>query len=314
VVETAEGCVIVGWTAEGLYPMLPPNDKMNVLWVDYDGSGAKQELSEGSGLFYYFGHSSDTLLGTGSSDANCLLKSTTLQAGSWAFSPVALLMGCRIGRWTLLDLKTYQQCVAEAGVRNPSSGFAAVVSPAGYMDSSEATGFSNGFRDAIAAGALRLGDAYRAGFAAVTPAQAEDLRHMTLLGDPSLTIRAGQTARGTPSQWLIEQGLTNNPYADLEDPDGDGFATWMEVQAGTGYLSKGVKVSGLGVRGAAADASTLTFEPVGGVTYRVMATTNLASGVWERVPWKETAEDAWAESGIPVDWPVRSVIVTYEGA
>lgn len=45
-----------------------------------------------------------------------------------------------------------------------------------------------------------------------------------------------------------------------------------------------------------------------------MTTTNLTSGAWERVPWKATAEGNWTEAGIPVDWPVRSVIVPSDGA
>ena len=269
------------------------------------------DLVDGAGLLYYFGHSNDEFLGVGGTVGNYFVKPLTLRNGTWSFAPVALLVGCRIGRWTFLDLKDFRQCVAEAGVRSPTSGFAAVVSPSGYIDAGEATGFANGFRDAIAAGALRLGDAYLAGFATVTPAQAANLRHMTLLGDPSITIRTGQTARGTPSQWLIEQGLTNNPYADLEDPDGDGFATWMEVQAGTDYLSSGVKIRELRASDVTSDGSSLTVEPVGGKRYRVMAATNLVGGGWERVPWRETAEAPWSDSSIPVDWPVEAVIVPY---
>ena len=68
-------------------------------------------------------------------------------------APVALLMGCRMGRWTLLDLKSEQQAIAEAGVRNPESGFAAVVSAAGYMTTAEAASFSQAFGGQIAAGA-----------------------------------------------------------------------------------------------------------------------------------------------------------------
>lgn len=313
VAQTVSGFEAGGWTAKCFYPKPAPNDAMNVLWEDYDGTGAAFELASGAGFFYYFGHSNDEYLGTGGSVGNTFVKPATLRAGTWPFAPAALLMGCRIGRWTFLDLKDFRQCVAEASLKNPTSGFCAVVSPSGYMESSVANGFSNGFRDAMAARALRLGDAYLAGFAKVGSAASVNLRHMTLLGDPALTVRAGQTARGTPAQWLIAEGLTNNPYADLEDPDGDGFATWMEVQAGTDHRSKGVKVCGLGPRASSEDGCTLTFEPVGGRSYRVMATTNLASGAWERVPWRESAEVPWTEAGIPVGWPVRTVTVPYDG-
>jgi hypothetical protein len=313
VAVTADGFESGGWTASRFYPKTDATGtyNMTVMWEDYNGEGVSLSLSQGAGFLYYFGHSNDEFLGVGGALGNYFVKPATLSSGTWPFAPVALLVGCRIGRWTFLDLKDFRQCVAEAGFRNPTSGFAAVVSPSGYMESSEATGFSNGFRDAIAAGALRLGDAYLAGFAAVSPTQAARLSHMTLLGDPSVTIRAGQTARGTPSQWLIEQGLTGDPYADLYDPDGDTFATWMEVQAGTDYLQSGVVVRKLGIHDLSEDGHSLTFEAIGDKLYRVMTTTNLSSAAWERSPWKAQADGEWTESGIPVDWPVESVLVPF---
>ncbi len=313
VAHTAEVFANSGWTAKGLYPLPAPNDKLSPLWNFNDESGAEVELNEGAGLLYYFGHSSNGLLGTSAKPDYIFVTAATLKASAWTFAPVAVLMGCQIGRWTALDLTPAAvQCVAEAGAHNRTSGFAAVISPAGYVEPFEAEYFSNGFRDAVGAGALRLGDAYLAGFGQLSDASAARVQHMTLLGDPSLTFRAGQTARGTPSQWLIERGLTGDPYADLADPDGDGFATWMEAQAGTGYLSKGVKIRGVGLGDIAADSQSFAFEAVGGLNYRVLTTTNLASGVWERAPWKAEASGAWTQAAIPGDLPLKTVIVPFD--
>jgi hypothetical protein len=311
VAQTAAGFAQGGWSPKGLYPKPPPNDALNVLW-EYNGAGAAPELRSGAGLLYYYGHSNDAFLGTGGSTVNTFVTPAVLRAGTWPFAPVALLVGCRVGRWTFLDLKDFRQCVAEAGVRNPSSGFAAAVSPAGYMESAEASGYSNGFRDAVARGVLRLGDAYLAGFAALSSVSVQNLRHMTLLGDPSLTLSACVTARGTPVEWMVAEGLTNNPYADLEDPDSDGFPTWMEQQAGTDHARSGVSVRALGAPAPSAGGATLTFETVAGAGYRVLSTTNLAAGAWESLPWKASSGDGWSEAAIPADWPVETVTVPFD--
>jgi len=313
--QVASGFAPGGWTVKGFFPKPPnPSYAMNVLWdntYDQPPTGVRYELSEGAGFLYYFGHSSDSILGVGTAFGSYFINKTTFQTGTWPFAPVAMLMGCRVGRWMQLDMKTQVQGIAEAGVRNPVSGFAAVISAGGYLQNSEALIFSNGFRDCIAAGALRLGDAWCGAFEAAGGTVSARMRHMTLLGDPSLCIRAGVTARGTPSSWLITQGLSGDPYADLKDPDADGFATWQEYQAGTSYSQKALKIRGLSSPGSL-DGVALTFETVAGMNYRVVSTTNLASGVWEPAPWKTDAAGAWSWSGIPVDWPVKTVVVPFE--
>jgi len=173
--------------------------------------------------------------------------------------------------------------------------------------------FSDGFRNSIAAGALRLGDAWCGAFAEAGGTASERMRHMTLLGDPSLCISATRTARGTPTSWLIAEGLTNNPSADLDDPDKDGFATWQEYQAGTPYLENVLRIRGFSANAASAGGSSLTFESMAGLSYRVVSTTNLVSGVWAPVPWKAAVGDVWSWSGILADWPVETVVVPFEG-
>jgi hypothetical protein len=241
-----------------------------------------------------------------------------LQAATWSFPPVAVLFGCRASRWTVYDLKMLgQQCVAEAGVRNPTSGFTATVGTSGYFEELDADDFSLGFSAAVAAGALRLGDAYLAGFQTVGAAVSTKLQHMTLLGDPALCINPTVTARGTPTSWLIANGLTNNAYADLSDPDGDGFPTWLEYRAGTDYNKAGTfQIRSWSLGTSASGLTSLTFE-LGSVTastgFRVLTTTNLASGAWETVPWKTSATNAWSTSAIPADWPIKTLLLPYAG-
>lgn len=314
VARTAAGFAAGGWAIKGFYPQAQ-DYWMDVLWdYDYDNTGVRYELAKGTGFLYYYGHSSDTLLGVTRSSGQWFIQSKTIMTNdTWKFAPVAMLMGCRIGRWTMLDLKTREQCIAEAGVRNPIAGFSAVISAAGYLQPTEAEDFANGFRDCIAAGALRLGDAWCGAFASMgDAAAAESAQHMTLLGDPSLCIRTGETARGTPSTWLIAQGLTNDPYADLKDQDADGFVTWQEYQAGTDYLlNSGLRIRALSVPGALETGMPLAFEPLAAKGHRVLSTTNLTSGVWEPLPWRVDASAPWSSSAIPGDWPKKAVEVPY---
>jgi hypothetical protein len=311
--QAADSFAAGGWTAKAFYPLADNNNNsMGTLWINtFNHTGAKYELDEGAGFLYYYGHSSDTLLGVNSLAGNWFRDAATIQAGTWPFAPVAMLVGCRVGRWTLLDLKTQLQCTAEAGVRNPSSGFTAVLSASGYLQANEALNLSNAFRDQIASGALRLGDAWCGAFATMGDATAALMAHMTFLGDPSLCIRAGWTARGTSADWLIANGLTGDPRADLKDQDFDGFATWQEYQAGTSPLQNVLRVRAVTAPGALATGLPLSFEPLSGQSYRIMSTTNLVSGPWEPLPWRIDAGGTWSWSGIPGDAPVKAVEVPY---
>ncbi len=313
-----------GWWLETFYPA-PDQSYLAPLWRDtYYGTGISYELQEGAGFYYFVGHSSDTV--AGNTMANKLFDAPMLRAASWPFAPVALLMGCRMGRWTLLDLKSEQQAIAEAGVRNPESGFAAVVSAAGYMTTAEAADFSQAFGGQIAAGARRLGDVWRGAFATLGHDRALALRHMVLLGDPSLCTRPDQTARGTSADWLLAQGLSGDPYADLLDQDGDGFVTWVEAQAGTGALVGGMRVIRLALPQAgsydplaavpdpAAPALALNIETLAGLAFTVVAADEPGSASWTPLPWRPVGGAAWTTGPIPGDWPLKQVEVPFEGS
>ena len=313
-----------GWWLETFYPA-PDQSYLAPLWRDtYYRTGISYELQEGSGFYYFVGHSSDLI--AGNSGANKLFDAPMLRAASWQFAPVALLMGCRMGRWTLLDLKSEQQAIAEAGVRNPESGFAAVVSAAGYMTTAEAASFSQAFGGQIAAGARRLGDVWRGAFATLGHDRALALRHMVLLGDPSLCTRPDQTARGTSADWLLAQGLSGDPYADLLDQDGDGFVTWIEAQAGTGALVGGMRVIRLALPQAGsydplaavpdpdAPVIVLSVEPLAGLACRVVAADDPGSVLWTPLPWRPVGGEAWTTGPIPGDWPLKQVEVPFDGS
>jgi len=315
---TASGLPVSGWLLEEFYP-LPDESYLASLWKNtYYQTGVYYELQEGAGFFYFVGHSSDTI--AGNSTPNKLFDAPMLRSATWPFAPVALLMGCRMGRWTLLDLRYEQQCIAEAGVRNRVSGFTAAISAAGYMTTSEAASFSYAFRDQVAAGAVRLGDVWRGTFAALGDEATRQLSHMALLGDPSLCIRVDRTAKGTPTAWLIGHGLTGDPYADLKDQDGDGFATWVEAQAGTSPTEGGLAFRGLSLPaglgaippGTDAEGIALTFTPLAGLSYRVVSTADLLVGQWQQVPWRPLGSTEWSWSAISGDWPIKSVVVPFE--
>jgi len=313
--NTAAGFASAGWTVTSYYGGNDPTESnMSYLW-DYgdNGPSVSSELNDGAGFLYYFGHSTEIVAGPTSDKTKALLSDVRIQNGSWDFAPVALLIGCKLGRWTSLYLSSYAFCIAEAGVRNPQSGFSAVVSPTWYIDDNEAKIFSYAFRDQIAAGTVRLGDVWLGAYHEVGQAIAKDLQHMTFLGDPALSIRVGATAMGTPWPWMIGQGLTDDPYADLSDQDGDGFPTWQEYQAGTGYLERGLKIRSFSGMDASNGEASVIFEPDAGIYShcRVMATTNLVSGVWDPVPWRSSSTNDWSWSGIPSDWPLKSVFVPF---
>ncbi|MDD4101234.1 MAG: C25 family cysteine peptidase, partial [Kiritimatiellae bacterium] len=302
-----------GWEIDTFYAAMG-DINLRPMWLGtgvYEGKGAYQRLCSGTGFFYFIGHSSDTLAG-GPNTANRFFGSAELVPADWSFAPAALMLGCRLGRWT--HYNSAGSSVNEAGARNPASGFAAVISPSGYMQPADARDYSYAFGAAVEAGALRLGDAWRGAFGVMGGAASERLRHMTFLGDPALTIRAGQTARGTSAAWLIGHGLTGDPYADLLDQDADGFVTWLEYLAETSPANGGVRLRTVaGFAGAAASGGLpLSFEPLAGLSHQVLSSTNLAAGVWEVLPWRTGSGEAWSLDAIEGDWPLKSVEVPYD--
>ena len=311
---TASSFTGSGWEIDTLYAAVG-DSSLRPMWTGaygyYEDNGASQRLAAGAGFFYFIGHSSDTLAG-GEGTATRFFGSDEMLTADWPFAPAALLLGCRLGRWTLLEMKNLTPSVNEAGARNPASGFAAVISPAGYMAPEDARDYSYAFGVSVGAGAVRLGDAWRGAFEGMGGAAALRLRHMTFLGDPALTVRAGQTARGTSAAWLIGHGLAGDPYADLLDQDDDGFATWLEYEAGTSPVQGGVRLRALaGLAGAmSAGVLPLSFEPVAGCSYQILSSTNLTTGVWEELLWRLPGE-VWSQDGIAGDWPLKSVEVPF---
>lgn len=311
--NTAAGFMGSGWEIDTFYAAAG-DSTLRPMWTGtgvYDGRGAYQKLCGGAGFFYFIGHSSDTLAGGTGTDTR-FFSSAELVSADWPFAPAALLLGCRLGRWNHYNAGGYT--VNEAGVRNPLSGFAAVISPAGYMQPADARDYSYAFGAAVGAGAVRLGDAWRGAFEIMGGAASERLRQMTFLGDPAVTIRAGQTARGTSAVWLMGHGLAGDPYADLSDQDGDGFVTWVEYLAGTSPVQGGLRLRALAGLADAASSGVLTlpFETLAGSAHQVLCSTNLAEGTWVMLPWRAGPEAIWSLDAIDGDWPLKSVEVPYD--
>lgn len=300
-----------GWSADTIFADQDDLEFIDWLWDDGQ-DGAYYKLLEGVGFFYFIGHANDVKAG-GRTEGPNFITSDILWEADWQFAPAALLISCRLGRWTHYGgVNIYS--INEAGVRNPVSGFSAVISPAGYMQPEDARDYSYAFGAAVAAGALRLGDAWRGTFENMGGTASERLRHMTFLGDPALVFRAGQTARGTSAAWLISHGLTGDPYADLLDQDGDGFVTWLEYLADTNPVrGGGIWLRSLaGLEGAASSgALQLSFEAVAGRGHQILSSTNLTSGVWDALQWRSGPEAAWTTDAIAGDWPLKSVEIPY---
>ena len=228
--STAVSFPSVGWWLETFYPA-PDQSRLAPLWRDtYHETGVSYELQEGAGFYYFVGHSSDTIAGY-TRDGK-LFDAPMLRTATWPFAPVALLMGCRMGRWTLLDLRQEQQAIAEAGVRNPVSGFAAVISTVGYTMPDQAS-FTSAFGAQVATGASSgrclVRNFCRAGEVAThSPCGMVFLR--------PIAQQRPDNPRGTSSDWLLAGGW--GTHADLLDQDGDGFAR-IEALAGTGALGRG---------------------------------------------------------------------------
>nr|HQQ91297.1 hypothetical protein [Kiritimatiellia bacterium] len=141
-----------------------------------------------------------------------------------------------------------------------------------------------------------------------------------------LCMRPDQTARGTSADWLLAQGLSGDPYADLLDQDGDGFVTWVEAQAGTGALVGGMRVSRLtlplagsyvplaAVPDPAAPAIVLSVEPLAGLACRVVTADDPGSVLWTPLPWRPVGGEAWTTGPIPGDWPLKQVEVPFDGS
>lgn len=132
-----------GWTADRIFAGQGDAFRLDLFWKNSIAqTGAYYKLLGGVGFFYFIGHSSDTLAG-GKDGQKHFLSNKILTAADWPFAPAALLLGCRLGRWNRCIADAYT--VNEAGARNRTSGFAAVISPAGYMQPADARDYSQAF-------------------------------------------------------------------------------------------------------------------------------------------------------------------------
>ncbi|MFO7936473.1 MAG: C25 family cysteine peptidase [Kiritimatiellia bacterium] len=176
-----------GWDTDYFYC---ENDSgFSSIW-DYDfNPSAKDMLCEGRDFFYYLGHSSDRLMGHSGDDAKYLLNPERLNSADWMYAPLAMCMGCRMGRFTALDVVNFTYCLMETAVKNPYSGFSATFSSAGYLTFGDAKNVTELISDEINLyGAERLGDAITASLDQMGAAGVADVRDLVLLGDPSMPL------------------------------------------------------------------------------------------------------------------------------
>lgn len=162
----------------------------NLIWKNtYYETGVWYDLQQGRDFFYYLGHSSDTLMGHASSSGKYLLSNSRLSTADWSYAPFAMCMGCRMGRYTALDVVNLHTCLMETALKNPSSGFSCLISAAGYLTFGDAKEISDLISDEINLyGARRLGDAWTAAMDQMGAAGLADIKHIVLLGDPSMPL------------------------------------------------------------------------------------------------------------------------------
>jgi len=163
-------------------------------------------LHEGRDLFYYLGHSNDAGMGAGSYYTRHILNNVSkyvdpdykqqqmewrsLKLADWEYAPFGLCMGCRMGRYTSLDVVGLSACLMETAARNSDSGFSTTISAAGYLSNGDAKQISTIFSEELNLyGALRVGDAYIAALDQFGAAGLAHLQHLVLLGDPSMPLR-----------------------------------------------------------------------------------------------------------------------------
>lgn len=263
-------------------------------------------LWSGSGIFFFFGHTSNVNLG--SSETRMLYK-TDITPNRWQRTPIAIVIGCLPNRWQSL---TETVSILPLGLFAEGTGFAAVMGatcnmlPYGGETLAVALLSETG-----GTRAMRLGDVWLRGLRATHGTgilSREELLGFSLCGDPALVYRHDVTATGTDTAWLAALGLVE-PNADLADHDGDGWPTWREFTAGTDPLGHQLRITEAYQPQAA--TRTLAFESASNATYRVMFSPRLDGTAWEAVPWKPVDAPEWhsAETPIPAQGPVTTVSV-----
>lgn len=185
----ATSCSNAGWSVTH-YPC-KTDAGFTKVWQDtYYETGLSYDFPEGRDLFYFLGHSSDTLMGHGSGEGRNVFDRARMTAADWSYPPFAMALGCRMARYTSLDVVGLDTCLIERAVKNPSSAFCSIISAAGYLGFGEAKELSTLFAAEVSLyGARTVGDAYLAVLSQMGAADLISLRHLVLLGDPSMPIR-----------------------------------------------------------------------------------------------------------------------------
>lgn len=272
-------------------------------------------LSDGCGVFYYFGHGNKVRLGY----AQSLLYYSDISSANWTSPVIMMVLSCSGNVWQLLSSSA---TLMPYGLFAENTGFAASLGATGFLmgDESEELAVYM-FEKAAQDGLLRLGDVYLAGLQAAfenpldpnrlpLPERnqlTERLQCISLVGDPSIIWRHDVTAMDTDVEWLVDYGQTN-ANADLADVDADGWATWREYQAATNPTGNVLRATGSGID--SNGMPSLSFETVSTNTYRVEYNPALTStSVWQEVSWSINGLD-WnpAETDIVPLGPITEVM------
>jgi hypothetical protein len=270
------------------------------------------DLRNGSGLFHFFGHTSELDLGGA---GYRLLSSDAYNLDNYSFSTldppwkpmIAIVVGCRVNRWQSL---TPRVCILPYGLFRGDTGFAAAAGPTGYWTPDEGRDFACSlYHEAEVNGTLRLGDVLLAGLrrSAAAGVPPERLQCFCLSGDPALVFRHDITAMGTSVAWLNGLHGPNGydwtaPNADLDDQDGDGWPTWREFQAGTDPTSGQLRVAAFAMQPDNTNRLTIAFDTTATNSYLVQRAPELGASVtnWQLSEWSWPTETIWQTTSTPI--------------
>ena len=261
-------------------------------------------LLAGSGLFHFFGHSSNMSLGNSTTR---LLYRSDIVPSRWQRPPIFFVMGCIPNRWQSM---TTTVSILPYGLFAEGTGFAAALGSTGDMLPTEGEALAVALlTESGGSPVLRLGDVVLRGLRQAAASQPfERLMALSLIGDPALVFRHDVTSTGTAVSWLADRGLAA-PNADLADPDQDGWPTWTEYRSGTDPLACRLRITGACLRGDT--ARTLVYESASNTPCLVQSATRLDGAEWQVVPWRLTNAAGWNAAGTPIppQGPLTTVAV-----
>lgn len=282
------------------------NDTPSGLGFNYVRDGFFDALNSGSGLFYFFGHTSHLSLGNGT---RLLHRSYDFVPAKWSKPPIAIVMGCIPNRW-----QATAPSILPHGLFADGTGFVAGLGSSGYMLVDEGKELAEALlTETGESRLLRLGDVMLRGLrhvAAKRPfgEERQQLMCFSLVGDPALVYRHDVTSTGTDVTWLVERGLIA-PNDDLADLDQDGWPTWQEYFSGTDPRGHLLRITDAHIT--SESVRTISFESSSNTQYQVQWRPLLGRGEWQLVSWGLTNVPGWNAIGIPVppQGPVTTVSV-----